>query len=1685
MSENNNSKGLIGWIDARFPLTKMFEEHLSKYYAPKNFNFWYFFGSLALLVLVIQIVTGIFLTMHYKPDGEMAFSSVEYIMRDVDWGWLIRYLHSTGSSAFFIVVYLHMFRALIYGSYKKPRELIWLFGMFIFLALMAEAFMGYLLPWGQMSYWGAQVIISLFGAIPVVGDDLTLWIRGDFVVSDATLNRFFALHVVAVPIMLLLLVVMHIIALHEVGSNNPDGVEIKKNKDENGIPLDGIPFHPYYSVKDLVGVVVFLILFSVVVFFMPEMGGYFLEHANFVPANQFKTPEHIPPFVETRSGSSRESSRGSNDPSNALHRGPSFTRPPRRTRFTIRSNVRRHSVVVQDMSLFCMSPSHPVRKFAAMVVAHRYFDRVVFASILLSAVFLAISSPDADLEGANSGSSLAKLVDAVNWIVAILFTGEMVFKVVAQGFVLHPKSYLRDTWNILDFCIVVVSWGDIAADRFSFFKAFRALRALRPLRLITRFQSMRVIINSLFAAVPALGNVLLVCFLFFTIFGILGVWLFKGRMRHCISNDMVERKELNRVDCIAGGHEWANNEVGSFDNIGAALLILFEVASLENWPALMLQVLDSTDDGEAPSVNNTPIAPVYFITFIVIGAYFIVSLFVTVVVDEYNQMHARFTGAYTLSAAKRQWLQSYKNMAAVGIPARMQPPFVSVMPACMRCGTSRNEREASARSLRVIGSQWMSKRFDLVDSSRPIPTSSVRRAQSSSALDSMSVVESSRLPFRVIRESGSGMDDFVDSQDDYEYDDDRDDDDSKSVVSTASPANRWQRRALSAGCDATATSASYSVSAASASASNSSPPSSPSSVRATNRAPNRTPDRTPDLFDAMTTLADADADAVPEFKSVSLVRSPSITRSHSTPDLDNFLRLKSFSSNIVEPSVLANSGRAMAGESFASFTEMLSRKNAAEEERKRLEASLPLDVRARLVVFQLVESDWFEWLIILLVALNALVMSLEYFGSSTTYSDVLEALNVAFVYVFLAEMLLKWFGLGVAQYFSDSWNRFDAFVVVLQLATFVLPSPADATLFRVVRVIRIFRLVKRAEGLKALVRTLIFSLPALSDIGLLLLLLLFIYACVGMELFGSVRLGTSLTEFSNFRNFLKALLTLYQLGTGDDWNGVMHDCSVQPPMCTDGVDCGSPVAATLFFYSFSIVSGFLLLNVFVAVVLKNFEAEVYTDPIIGGERSPFTRADIELFAENWADFTSGSGSRHWIPVKFVGWFINHLDAPLGLRGGNERYGADMLRFLSELEIPQYHSRVHYFNVLYSLAIHAYARQYPNQIVDDIEDNNAQLVCIKAQVYRRFQGLKNTVEFQYDVAQASAVVVMQRAWRRLQLEKMERSMEDSSSLSYDGGTLTDMDEKKKKMKKKKKEVSDGDSSDGDAHVPMARLSSFRKGLAAVASVFRGGSPDFSSNNVERPMSSSSARSPHWLLRSRMHHSGHLRDSSSLSPLTPSLGALSEMEAAAQRLRSQEASSLTSPLNFGRSDRPSTPLWSPTLRRPATADGSGMGFTSRNAARSALASAKHRRTASNTSNVVRQHSMRDLRKQKSLPNMLRSRKVHSSDREQPVQGSLLLARARSGGRSAESTPVAVSRGLEQRRGSGADGDDGGGAVGVAAGDEDDADGYVAVAVADVVDADVADGDVADGDDAGAAADDDAAADGDDADSDDADA
>ena len=287
--------GFMKWIDDRFPFTETMKYHVTEYYASKNFNIWYVFGVLAFVVLAIQLVTGIFLTMNYKPSAAEAFASVEYIMRDVEWGWLIRYMHSTGASFFFIVVYLHMFRAMLYGSYKKPRELIWLIGMLIFLVLMAEAFAGYLLPWGQMSYWGAQVIISLFGAIPGIGEALVEIIRGDYAISDITLNRFFALHVIFLPLVLIALVFVHIVALHEVGSNNPDGIEIKENKGPDGVPLDGVAFHPYHTSKDLVAIIIFLMIFSGVVFFAPEMGGYFLEHANFEPANLTATPEHIAP----------------------------------------------------------------------------------------------------------------------------------------------------------------------------------------------------------------------------------------------------------------------------------------------------------------------------------------------------------------------------------------------------------------------------------------------------------------------------------------------------------------------------------------------------------------------------------------------------------------------------------------------------------------------------------------------------------------------------------------------------------------------------------------------------------------------------------------------------------------------------------------------------------------------------------------------------------------------------------------------------------------------------------------------------------------------------------------------------------------------------------------------------------------------------------------------------------------------------------------------------------------------------------------------------------------------------------------------------------------------------------------------------------------------------------------------
>ncbi|CAM0999518.1 Cytochrome b subunit of the bc complex [Rhodanobacter sp. Root179] len=288
------------WVNERAPgMAPMYRAHMTEYYAPNNFNLWYYFGSLALLVLINQIVTGIFLTMNYNPSAAGAFNSVEYIMRDVEWGWLIRYMHSTGASLFFVVVFLHMFRGIMYGSYKKPRELVWLLGMLIFLVLMAEAFMGYVLPWGNMSFWGAKVIISLFGTIPYIGNTLVEWIMGDFLPADATLNRFFALHVIALPIVLLLLVVLHIAALHEVGSNNPDGVEIKKGPKGNRWdalkPADGIPFHPYYTVKDLVGVGFFLLIAAFIIFFAPTFGGWFLEHDNFIPANNLATPSHIKP----------------------------------------------------------------------------------------------------------------------------------------------------------------------------------------------------------------------------------------------------------------------------------------------------------------------------------------------------------------------------------------------------------------------------------------------------------------------------------------------------------------------------------------------------------------------------------------------------------------------------------------------------------------------------------------------------------------------------------------------------------------------------------------------------------------------------------------------------------------------------------------------------------------------------------------------------------------------------------------------------------------------------------------------------------------------------------------------------------------------------------------------------------------------------------------------------------------------------------------------------------------------------------------------------------------------------------------------------------------------------------------------------------------------------------------------
>ena len=289
------SSGLFNWLNTRLPIVNTFERHLSKHPVPKKVNFWYMFGALATVVLILQVVTGIWLMFGYESTEEGAFASIEYIMRDIEGGWIIRYMHTTGASMLFAVVYLHMFRGLLYGSYHKPRELVWIFGMAIYFVMMAEGFLGYVLPYGQMSYWGAQVIISLFGAIPYIGESLELWIRGDYYISGATISRFFALHVVALPLILIALVFIHLIALHEVGAGNPEGVDIEKYVDEDGVPLDSVPFFPYKVLNALVAIGIFGIVFSLIMFFFPEAGGYFIELANFEEANPLNTPEHIAP----------------------------------------------------------------------------------------------------------------------------------------------------------------------------------------------------------------------------------------------------------------------------------------------------------------------------------------------------------------------------------------------------------------------------------------------------------------------------------------------------------------------------------------------------------------------------------------------------------------------------------------------------------------------------------------------------------------------------------------------------------------------------------------------------------------------------------------------------------------------------------------------------------------------------------------------------------------------------------------------------------------------------------------------------------------------------------------------------------------------------------------------------------------------------------------------------------------------------------------------------------------------------------------------------------------------------------------------------------------------------------------------------------------------------------------------
>jgi Ion transport protein len=1149
------------------------------------------------------------------------------------------------------------------------------------------------------------------------------------------------------------------------------------------------------------------------------------------------------------------------------------------SKFMTRRRFHRPDMTLKGDALFCLDPDSTLRQSVAWVVSHRYFEAVVFASILISGVFLAIDSPQADLDGQNEDSALAKTVLYVNWIITITFTIEMLLKVIAFGFVLHEGTYLRDLWNILDFIIVVVSWADIASGAFSFFKGFRALRALRPLRLITRFESMRLIINSLFAAVPALGNVMLVCFLTFTIFGILGVWLFKGHLRMCFDGATgVMRDKLDRAQCEAINGDWQNERVSNFDNFGSAMLMLFEIASLEGWPTQMLLMLDSTNDPEAARRNASPSAPVYFIVFIVVGSYFILSLFVTVVVDEYNQKHSKFTGAHTMSSAQRQWLQTYKNMTTVSIPSRPLPPFESLMPECLRFGSTEHDRKVARNSLRRLRSQWLSIRVAnpanavavspsvrgmlqqqaMADEAgyqhavqarsaamqqasefgsqvptkghRPVP---FRKAYSASRLPSMRSLAPSLPPLPELDDAAaSHFFSQSSSRSSMDVDAKRASGAHSPPVVLSADALMRHNASLHAleGSNMCSEDAAVGTVPDMQSGSNSTHHhSSTGSYLSSGTAISSTVPLVP--------LSPNDTD----LKKM-LQRVPSLARSTSAPDLSRVPSSRSEVSTASTlfydpPIALFEHHSSPMQQSNALFAQAaggansimaVARQAAREKERIALCDMLPWDVRVRLSAYELVqENEWFERVIMILIGLNAVVMCTEYADASRAYLDILDLLNFVFAMLFVAEVLIKWVALGLRQYFNDHWNRFDFFVVVLSIIMIIFPAPPDPTVFRVMRVIRVFRLIKRAHGMQQLIRTLVFSLPALYDIGILLLLLLFMYACTGMELFGDVRFGQDLNQYSNFRNLGKALLILYQLCTGDNWNGIMHDCSVQPPECIDGVDCGNPFAATLYFYSFSIISSFLLLNVFVAVVLKNFEVEVYTDPIIDGEKPPLTRSDIEDFAGHWADFTLVFSSRHWIPVKYLGVFINTLPGPMGLHDRGQLYGSRMLRHLARLEIPQYRARVHYFEVLYSLALDAFLRQYPEQPVDDIKEDNAQLQCIKADVYRRYPNLKKTRKYHYDAAEVSAAIIIQRALRRS--EVFQARMEEREAKKWRERFLSQPNGPGGAGSDWKSQVSAG------GLPTVSRSLSFRSALSSLAGIFtRSTSPSVSGSLTNSPM-----------------------------------------------------------------------------------------------------------------------------------------------------------------------------------------------------------------------------------------------------------